>query len=205
MSSTRLPGKMLKTLQGLPVIDHVLDAAASAIGRTGTILLTSSESSDDPLVRHVKKKGFAVYRGELDNVFGRFRACLEKHPCDWFFRICGDSPFLDPNLLKTAWKRTNAAGQTDIITNVFPKTFPPGQSVELINAKTFLGVDTEKLDDEQREHVTTLFYRHPEIYRIRSLRAEHAYPIEPGFTIDTPEDLARLERHQGRPRFAIAQ
>ena len=203
MSSTRLPGKMLMNLQGKAIIDHILDAAATAVGQSNTVLLTSADRSDDPLARHAEKKGSVVFRGSLENVFGRFQGCLKQHPCEWFFRICGDSPFLDPTLLDAAWARAKTAPQSDIITNVFPRTFPAGQSVELLNSHTFAGIGPDTLDDEDREHVTRTFYRHPEQYRIEALRAAQSYPQTPGFAVDTPEDLARLERFDGRPKFTV--
>ena len=201
MSSSRLPGKMLKILHGRPIVDHVLEAATAAVGHDQTVLLTSSDPSDDPLAAHVAGIGYKVFRGDLLNVFGRFRSCLEEHSCLWFFRICGDSPFLSPSLLEEALQRAKLSSECDIITNVFPRTFPTGQSVELVNSNTFLGIDDLKLNDEEKEHVTPVYYKNPTQYKIEVLRAKNPYPVSPGFAVDTLEDLDRLERHQGRPRF----
>ena len=50
----------------------------------------------------------------------------------YFVRINGDSPLIDPKLIDKAIKISKKKKGYDIITNVFPRTFPKGQSVEVI-------------------------------------------------------------------------
>jgi len=200
MSSVRLPGKMLAPLKDLPVIDRVIAIAAGVVGISNTIVVTSTDPSDDPLEAYLSSSGVRVFRGDLENVFRRFVDCLTQYPCCNFFRICGDSPFLDGNLLREALRRMEQHPQ-DIITNVFPRTFPKGQSVELIDAECFLSIDQDALDDEQREHVTKVFYRQPGAYRIGVIRALNDMSDHPGWCVDTADDLKRLEATAQRPQY----
>ena len=201
MSSSRLPGKVLSLLKGSPVIDHVIAAAAETVGISNTIVVTSIETSDDPLEAHLLSVGVRVFRGDLDNVFDRFINCLKDNPSNYFFRICGDSPFIDVNLLHEALKRMKEH-PSDIVTNVFPRTFPKGQSVELIDAKCFMAIDQEKLDVDEREHVTQTFYRHPESYRIGAIRLITDLSGFPSWCVDTLDDLHRIENATQRPEYA---
>ena len=50
-------------------------------------------------------------------------------------RISADSPFIDPNILEKSFNLF-CNGNYDIVTNVFPPTFPKGMSVELMNFQT---------------------------------------------------------------------
>ena len=54
-----------------------------------------------------------------------------------FVRISADSPLIDPSLIDkavTLFKKN----RFDIVTNVFPRTFPKGFSVEVVNSKLIL-------------------------------------------------------------------
>lgn len=191
MSSRRFPGKILAPFGGIPVISHVLAEVGRCVPRTRTVLLTSVEASDDPLACFVRDKGYAVFRGALDDVFGRFQACLRAHPCDWFFRICADSPMLDGSLLRRFLARVGRG--VDLVTNVFPRTFPRGRSVELVRSSTFTALRGADLTSEQREHVTRVFYDRPEDFRIVNIRSSDPSATRLQLCVDTVEDLRRLE------------
>ena len=45
----------------------------------------------------------------------------------------------------------------EILTNVFPRSFPKGQSVEIINKKVFLKYETKFKSASDKEHVTKYF------------------------------------------------
>src|SRR5258707_10261246 len=99
MTSQRFPGKMLAPFRGLPLIRKVIERVSAGIMSDQIVVVTSSDSTDDPLALYVESLGVAVFRGPLQNVLRRFQLCLEHMPCDWFFRISGDSPFYDSRLL----------------------------------------------------------------------------------------------------------
>ena len=202
MSSSRFPGKVLAPFKGRPIIDHVLDAAATALGADATILVTSTETSDDPLAVYAASTGRNVFRGPLDDVFGRFLACLEQNPCDWIMRLCADSPLLDPGLLRQAAKTALENPDADLVTNTFPRSFPHGQSVEVLRADTFRGLDPAALNDNDREHVTPFFYRNPERFRIVNIECPERFAgLDTVFTVDTLDDLIRLNGMDGPPAF----
>ena len=172
------------------MLANVVERVASAVGRERVVVATSIDVSDDAVAAHARELKVACFRGSLEDVYGRMRACLEAHPAPWFFRVSADSPLLDPAILKALLPL--AVPGIDLVTNVFPRTFPAGQSAELINADAFRRVDAAALTPSQREHVTTVFYENPGRWRIVNLesgRLERGAPL----TVDAPEDLARLE------------
>jgi len=203
MSSSRFPGKVLAPFLGRPMIDHVVASVSAAISPDAIVVLTSTDKTDDPLAAYGERQGWNVFRGPLDNVFERFRLCAERLPCDWILRVCADSPLLDPELARSAIG-TAVGGTWDVVTNVFPPTFPIGQSVEVLRVKTLESVDASRLSPEDREHVTRFFYSHPEEFRILNLQAGERHNLEPGGAVDTIEDLRRLERTGRPPRLSFA-
>lgn len=191
MSSRRFAGKVLAPLAGRPMIDHVLERCAAAFGKTRVVLATSDDASDERLAAHVRKNGYALFRGDLANVVRRFQDCLRAQPCDWFVRISGDSPLIDPRLIVRVAERR--APRFDLVTNAQTRTFPPGQSVEVVRAECFAGIDSSGLSAEEREHATQVFYRAPGKYRICSVLAREPGLERQSFTVDTVEDLRAVE------------
>lgn len=199
MSSTRFPGKVLAPLCGHPVLWHVIAAAAEMIPKEGVVVLTSTGASDDPVACYARHLGVEVFRGSLENVFERFQRCLQAHPCDWFFRICADSPLLDSEL----GKRMLAYGdrpEVDLVTTIFPRTVPHGQNLELIRASRFAGLDASALTAEESEHVTQVYYHRPDAFGIISIAASGSTVGEIDVALDRPEDLERLEAYAQRRR-----
>jgi spore coat polysaccharide biosynthesis protein SpsF len=205
MSSRRFPGKVLAPLAGRPMIDHVLERCGGAFGADRVVLATSREESDDALAAHVRALGANVFRGDLGDVVARFQGCLAVYPCEWFVRISADSPLIDPRLIARVADRREPG--LDLVTNVRPRTFPPGQSVEVINARRFAAMDVATLTEEEREHVTLVFYNHPERYRLRNVASRDPLLAQQHLAVDTREELQAVEAllASGRvPAFAEA-
>jgi spore coat polysaccharide biosynthesis protein SpsF (cytidylyltransferase family) len=81
----------------------------------------------------------------------------------------------------------------DLLTNTFPRTYPRGQSVELVRAESFRALAGADLTAEQRQHVTKGFYDRPDAWSILNLAAPAGTAVEPGLAVDVVEDLRRLE------------
>ena len=198
MSSSRFPGKVLAPFLGKPLIAHVIERIQIAVPSDRIILLTSSEMSDDPLAAYVERElGTTVYRGELENVFARFQGCLREHPCDWFARICADSPLIEGELIARLVGLVNV--DFDIITNVSTRTFPPGQSVELMRTAPFLSVDSRALNTQEQEHVTLQYYRETSPHRMLKVVSSMPSLASTPMVVDSIEDLRRLETFATNP------
>ena len=196
MSSKRFPGKVLAPFNGIPILTCVIERVNKVIPSSRIVVLTSMDQSDDPLVCYMQSAGISVHRGALENVFARFKSCLREYPCSRFFRICADSPLLDHAILQTMLIK-NDKSDVDLITNVFPRTFPKGQSVEMLNADTFAGIDPHSLTSVQREHVTKVYYEKPENYKIINLESSDKGLAAINLSVDTIEDLYRLQNFAG--------
>jgi len=193
MSSERFPAKVLAPLNGRPVIAHVVSRITQAIPAERITVATSAEESDDPLSHYVRGMGISVYRGSLEDVFARFRSCLEEFPCAWFFRICADSPLLDPRMLRTMLAYSDRS-DLDLVTNIFPRTFPKGRSVEMLLSRTFAAIDPTRLSADDREHVTRFYYNHPNEFKIFNIASTEQTPASVSLALDTITDLNELTR-----------
>ena len=136
MSSKRLPGKVLMKIQGKTLIERVVARVSKSKYLTKIIVATSKNKTDLPLRKLCHKKKIECYSGSLTNVANRFLEVLNKFNSKSFLRISGDSPFIDPYLIDKCLIKFNT-NNYDIVTNVLPRTFPIGQSVEIVKSSVF--------------------------------------------------------------------
>lgn len=190
LNSFRLPGKMLMELSGRVVLGRVLDQVAGA-RRVGRIVVaTSQESSDDGIADFCRGEGVICHRGPLDDVAERFRRAAREEAVEAFVRVNGDSPLIDPALIDRAIAYYEQ-DECDLVTNVFVRSFPKGQSVEVLRFATFDRLCAEMIGADDKEHVTKAIYENPAPFRIVSFTSG----VDAGainMSIDTREDFDRV-------------
>jgi spore coat polysaccharide biosynthesis protein SpsF len=192
LSSSRLPGKVLRSLRGRSVIEHVVEAAREF--SYPVIVATSTDPSDDPLAEFLQNCSIPCVRGPLLDVYERFSQTFELpafRAAEWFFRVTGDCPLLSQDLgqkLLAARKH-----EADII-YFDDHALPRGVAPELVRTRAFLDLRRVNMTEAEREHVTLGIYR-------RSRERALALPVPPGLahpefrlTLDYAEDYALLSQ-----------
>jgi spore coat polysaccharide biosynthesis protein SpsF len=199
LSSTRLPGKVLRPLAGRPLIDWLVERVARVERIDATAIATSDDGSDDALAEHCEQLGIRVVRGPLEDVAARMLAAAEAIGVDAFARVNADSPLIDPALVTDAVARFRQ-GDSDVVTNVHPvRTYPKGQSVEVVAVDAYRRA-LPSFDAGEREHVTLGLYNRPDGLRIASIATDP--PVrDVELTVDDAADadaigalLERLDR-----------
>lgn len=187
LSSRRLPGKVLCPVADKPLLQYLLERLGRVPSLEGVVVATSREASDDRVAEFCARQGALCHRGDLDDVAQRFLGAAAAFGFDAFVRVSGDSPLLDPRLVVQAVSLFREAG-ADLVTNVFPRSFPPGQSVEVL-ATSALAAAHEFMTADEREHVTLHFYLHPERVRIHNFSFDDPGARAVRMTVDSPDDL----------------
>ena len=67
MGSTRLPGKVMKPLAGIPLVGHIFDRLLATPGVAGLVLSTTQDPRDDPLVEYAGSRGIPTDRGPRED------------------------------------------------------------------------------------------------------------------------------------------
>ena len=198
LDSRRLPGKVLRPLHGRPMLDYLVEALQHAQYVHRVIVATSDRPGDDPIAAFAAERGVECYRGSAEDVAGRMLAAARSAGLSVFVRANGDSPLLDPHLVDRGIALYESG--VDVVTNTFPRTFPPGESVEVVSTETLGRAHAEMGDPLDHELVTRFFYRHPERFVIRSFGAPHSFDGL-HLSVDTEEHfafvsmlLARMDR-----------
>lgn len=202
MSSRRLPGKVLMNVGGRPLLAWLIERLRCSRNLSAFAIATSVDRSDDPIAMLAATQGVPVIRGDLDDVVARFLAAADHFKADAFVRVNGDSPLLDPDLVDCA-VACYGSGAFDLVTNVCPRSFPKGQSVEVVRVAALRRLAAETVDRGDREHVTRYFYRCGDRFRIVNFSCyDDLSDIQ--MSVDSPEDFQVFERTAGammRPQW----
>jgi len=190
-SSQRLPGKVLRPLCGKPLLAHLIDRLRRSAVLDIIGVATSTEPSDDAVAQFCAEAEIACHRSALDSVLGRIRGAAQQFQLDGILQLSGDSPLLDPALVRQAVKLFRRGGW-DLVTNVQIRSFPDGQSVEILSADGLARVAKKARAGTERGHVTSYLYAHPQEFRIRNLVARVPRPTL-RLSVDTAEDFASIE------------
>ena len=178
------------------MIIRVLGQVSKAVPLDKVVVVTSQNISDDPLAAYLGSIGISVYRGPLENVFARFQDCLKQFPCDWIARVTADSPLWNPSVYSLMKDTFKDDGAIDVVTNVFPRTFPKGNSLEIVKASVLASVDVTNISQYFKEHVMPLFYSDPDKYKIVNIESNSGDQSNLDYCVDTMDDLRRLENFQ---------
>src|SRR6202012_5406881 len=93
--STRLPGKVLRPINGKPLLGHVLDRAGRLDHPAIAVVATTVDLRDDPIFRFCRDRGAEVFRGDEANVLDRYHQCAKAYSFDQIVRLTADNPFTD--------------------------------------------------------------------------------------------------------------
>jgi len=191
MSSRRLPGKVIRPLGGVPMLGALIDRLTRTRSISAIVVATSDGPDDDAIADFCAKTRAACFRGPLDDVAARLADAAQRAGAMAFVRVSGDSPFMDPDLVDAVvdlFERQDV----DLATNVQARTFPKGQSVEVVRLDALRRAQAMMAPGEA-EHVTPVFYRRPHDFRIANLASGHDWGAIQ-MSVDTPQDWALAER-----------
>jgi len=192
MGSTRLPGKALLPL-GKTVLLGLTIARLRQTKHVDRIILATTDSErDDPLADFAEQQGIECFRGNWRDVAGRCLACATHYRLNWFVRICGDSPFIDPAVVDLVCEKY-LDERPDVATNVHPRTYPIGCSAEAVETAALRRLCATTKDIRYREHVTAFFYENEDIFSIENVAVPDNRYEGVSIAVDTPADYERAQ------------
>ncbi len=192
MGSTRLPGKVLLPLAGRPMVLWVVDRARRIAGVDEVRAAIPDLAEDDGLLGVLEADGVPVTRGPSDDVLHRYVMAADASDADVIVRITADCPLLSPRVSSEVL-RAFGEGAWDYASNTLDRTWPRGLDTEVVRADLLRELDRGSRSPGEREHVTAAVWRHPDDFRLRSVRGPEDHS-DLRWTVDTERDLALIER-----------
>ncbi len=192
MTSTRLPGKVLKPLGSRTAVGYVFHQLSASKRLTKSVLVTSTDQTDDPLVSWAKRHKTECERGSLKDVLDRYYQAAKAYKADVVVRITADCPLIDPAIVDVVIERY-MQGDCDYCSNIVPPTFPDGLDTEVFSFEVLERVWKEASHPVEREHVTAFIHNFSKNFRMANVAAPADYS-KLRWTLDTPQDYEFLNR-----------
>jgi spore coat polysaccharide biosynthesis protein SpsF (cytidylyltransferase family)/aryl-alcohol dehydrogenase-like predicted oxidoreductase len=157
-NSSRLPGKVLLPIAGLPLVVLAVRRAANA--GANVLVAISDEPSDDLLAKVLADADIQCFRGSLENTLDRMVRALTGYDDDTLvFRLTADNVFPDGPFLKEMEEDFLAKRLSYLCCNGEQSGLPYGMSAELMRARHLREANQNATSQHDREHVTPYIRR----------------------------------------------
>lgn len=188
--SSRLPGKALATVRNRTVLEHCLSRLIAS-GAAPVVLATTTRPEDDALETIARSVGVGVFRGDVNDVLGRYVSAAQAFDFDVIIRATGDNPCVDidaPGRLLDVLRSHQADYACE-------EGLPYGAAVEAVTRDALQRANHETHHVEDREHVTLYVRRNPGAFRVVLTPAPSALRRpDVRVTVDTAIDLAHVRQ-----------
>lgn len=194
MGGRRSPGKVLKEVDGIPLLKYEIDRVKKSNLLDKIVVATSNLDRNDIIENFCKINDIECFRGSEDDVLDRYYQCAKKYKAEVIVRLTADCPLLDPEVID------NTIGllmdnNADFSANTVPpesSKYPGGSDVEVFSMKALERAHRECKDVHDREHVTFYFWKYDNSFKTTQLDYDKNFSNY-RFTVDYPEDLEVVE------------
>jgi len=188
LSSSRFPQKMLHLINNITLLEYVYNRCLQSKQADEVMIITSVNQSDDELYELCLKKKIPVFRGSLNNVLERYLESALFIKADVVCRVCGDSPFVDVNVIDNFFDLLEKNRKLEYIC---ASDSLNGFISEVFTLNVLKELNDKKLSNEDKEHVTKYIIDNIEKYNYKKIDLK-LRPIDLEnftLTVDYPDDL----------------
>lgn len=194
MTSTRLPGKVLKMVKSQPLLKYHIER----LKKSGlqVFIATTTNNTDLPIVEFCKQESISYFCGDEMDVLQRYYQAAKQFKLDIVIRVTSDCPLIDGELIAKALKQylAHANHENLYLSNCLKRSYPRGFDFEIF---TFANLEEAyKLAtlQQDREHVTPYLHqnRNQKMQFISIEREQNASQFR--ITVDEPDDFKLVEK-----------
>jgi spore coat polysaccharide biosynthesis protein SpsF len=208
MSSSRLPGKIMRPVVGKPLLELLVERLKRASRVDEVVIATTTNDGDDQVESLTQRVGIGCFRGSEHDVLDRVLGAAHAAQADVIVEITGDCPLIDFQVIDKLVD-VYQANDFDYVANVLKRTYPRGLDTQVF-ATTVLEEVARLTDDPvDHEHVSLYIYQHPERFKLHNVESglpEEFWDLR--LTVDTAEDFELVrqiyeELYPVNPAFTI--
>ncbi len=192
--SSRLPNKIFKTVNGIPLIKYHYDRLKKV--NASIIIATTTEEADNQVEKFCIQENILYHRGSEFNVLERFYETASKYKLDVIVRITSDCPLIDLKLIEDGLKQFEAKNSNNLyISNSLERTFPRGFDYEIFSFKLLEQAYKNATSLPEKEHVTVYMREGAEEkgFQTKSIKRS-VDKSEYRITVDTAEDFELVSK-----------
>ncbi|MEY9979961.1 cytidylyltransferase domain-containing protein [Lysinibacillus sp. RC79] len=192
MSSTRLPGKVLKEVNRKPLLAYQIERMRKSSLIDELVIATTPNGNDD-IIRLCDKLDVSYYIGSESDVLARYYEAAKKYEADVIVRMTSDCPLIDPKIIDNVIQYY-IDRQCDYASNTQVRTFPRGMDTEVFSIKSLENAYLNANLEYEREHVTPYLYLNPSQFNIKQYIQSDADDSQLRLTVDTSEDFDLISK-----------
>ena len=158
--STRFPKKVLANINGITMIEQIINRVKRAKKIDEIVLATTKKKEDDILCKIAKKKNIFFFRGSENDLVDRYYKAAVYFDAKIILRLPADNPIPEPKEYDRLIKY-HLTSKNDFSSNLcnFKKNgYPDGIGVEIFNFKALEKIWKSQKNKHFREHVHLNFY-----------------------------------------------
>ena len=187
LGSKRLPGKVLKKINGKTILEYTIERLKKTRLSKNIIVATTNRHEDQKILRMAKKMNCYIFAGSTNNVLNRYYKAASYYDVKNIVRVCSDSPLIDPKIINKVYffyLRNNY----DYVSNRITPKYPDGLDVEIFSFRTLQIAAQNAKWSSERELVTTYITKNPKIFKIFSYENQDDLSHY-RWTVDEQKDL----------------
>ncbi|MDA7780687.1 hypothetical protein N8938_01525 [Candidatus Pelagibacter sp.] len=198
MSSSRLPGKVLKKINNKEILKMIIERVQSSKKINKIVVATTTDKEDDKIVSFLKKIKIPYYRGSVNNLLQRIINCAEKFKINNILRITGDNPLTDYFLIDHLISYFENNRKFDYITNNHfadkdKRIIAYGLDLSLFSLKSLKQVKKLSKKDSVFQEYPTLYFHTKGGKKFKTTNINYPKKLIIGskyrLTVDTVQDL----------------
>ena len=197
MGSNRLPGKVLKKVNDIPLLKYQCDRLSKSKKINQLIIATSIDAIDNEIEEFAKENQIECFRGSMDNVLERYYFCAKEFKLSAsinklnIVRITGDCPIIDSKLVDEVINYFEK-NECNYASNTLIPTFPDGMDIEIFTFNILKEAWKNADLSSEREHVTPYFRNNEKKFNIKNFSHDNDLSHY-RWTLDYHEDLELIK------------
>lgn len=193
MTSTRLPGKILKTVNNKTLLHYHIERLQHA--EVSIAIATTINATDDCVCQYAQANNINYYRGSEQNVLSRFYETALKFNYDIIVRVTSDCPLIDGELIKQSISKYVQLNNPNLyMGNAVERTYARGFDFEIFSFQLLKEAYNNATNTADLEHVT------PYIWQNKSGKVQLHHITQPinnshlRITVDTAHDFELIQQ-----------
>ncbi|MCK5082502.1 MAG: glycosyltransferase family protein [Candidatus Omnitrophica bacterium] len=189
MGSTRLPGKIMKSVLGKPLLEYLLERLQRVEKSDEICVATTTKLQEQSILDVCSRMSVKTFRGSEEDVLQRYFLAAQYLKADAIVRVTSDCPLIDPaEIDKLIGCYLENLNRYDYIADGPKRSYPWGMGSEIFSFEALKQAYENAKSKPEREHVTPYIYWNPHLFRLGNLAYKEDQK-DHRWTVDTPEDF----------------